>query len=596
MCPQSQCAPLRRGPGRSEGYGLRQLGGGFHVTDRSERRRARSALAAITFAVALVAAACGGSGDETGDGDATSDTAPPLGTDVTLPAGEPQTGGTLTYGLEAESDGYDPTSNRFAPAGTMVGLAIYDPLAAFDVDAQPQPYLAESMTPSADNRTWTITARPDITFHNGEPLDGEAMRIFFEDLRSDALVGIAFKNIDTVAVDPADPLAVVLTMKEPWATFPVFLTGQGGMVTAPAMSTDAESGRNPIGTGPFKLDNWVPDNTISLSKNADYWRTDDNGVQLPYLDAVEFKPIPDFTARDASLSAGDLSMIHITNSQSIKKFQEQAANGQVQIVLDRSEREEGFIMLNTAVPPLDDLRVRQALAHATNREQINTVVNDGLRELGDGVFSQDSPWRVDDNPFPEYDPVRAQELVAEYEAEVGPIQFELENGGTDDRVINLVKEQWAAVGIDVTVSNVEQSTFILNAALGDYQAHDWRQFGALDPDYDYIWWTSENAADPGGIALNFARNKNPEIDAALKEGRASTDLEVRKEAYAKVQRLINEDLPYIFYDRAQWAVVADNTVRGITNGSLPDGQESFAMGGPGGFGGITRLTQTWLQP
>jgi ABC-type transport system substrate-binding protein len=505
------------------------------------------------------------------------------------------------YGVEAESDGYNPWKNRFAAAGTEVGLAVYDPLAAFDANNDTQPYLAESMTPSADNLTWTITARPNITFHNGQPLNGEAMRIFFEQLRADVLVGIAFKPIASVAVDPTNPLAVVLTMKTPWATFPVFMTGQGGMVTAPAMADDPE-GRVPIGTGPFKYVDWTPDRSFKAERNPDYWRKDQNGVQLPYLNSVEFRPIPDRTVRGSSLEAGDLTMIHITDALQILTFQQQAESGSYQIVLDRGEREEGFIMLNVSKPPLDDIRVRQALAYASNRDLINQVVNEGEREIGDGVFTQGSPWRVDvpacESPgtpsgcYPDYDPTKAAELVSEYEAENGPIQFDLVNSGTDDRAINLFKEQWAAVGIDVNISLIEQSQFIANAALGSYQAHDWRQFGGLDPDYDYIWWTSENAGE--GIALNFARNKDPEIDAALQQGRSSTDPAVRKEAYATVQRKINEDLPYIWYDRAQWAVVAQNNVRGITNGPLPSGEAANPMGGPGGFGGITFLTQTWL--
>lgn len=561
----------------------------MHTTvTRAGRRRTWFEVVGLLLVVTVVAAACGGSSDSGGGNDARSVESP----DVTQPEeGDPTPGGSVIYGLEAESDGYDPTRNRFAPSGTQVGLAIYDPLAAFDEDNQPRPYLAESMTPSDDYLTWTFTARPDVTFHNGEPLDGEAMRIFFERLRADALVGIAFKNIASVAVDPTNPLAVVITMKEPWATFPVYMTGQGGMVTAPAMANDPESGAHPIGTGPFVLDSWVPDNSLKTRKNPNYWRTDESGNRLPYLDAVEFRPIPDNTARDASLEAGTVQMIHTTNSQSIKRFEEQAARGDVQIVFDRGEREEGFVMLNVTKPPLDDIRVRRALAHATSRELINTIVNDGEREVADGVFTQGSPWRVD-APYPDYDPEAAQQLVEEYEAEVGPIQFELVNGGPDTRVIELLKEQWAAVGIDVQTSSIEQSQFIANAALGNFQAHDWRQFGALDPDYDYIWWTSENAGE--GIALNFARNRDPRIDEALKRGRSSTDPEVRKQAYADVQRYINEDIPYIWYDRAQWAIVAQNDVRGITNGPLPDGTPANPMGGPGGFGGITFLTQTWL--
>jgi ABC-type transport system substrate-binding protein len=565
------------------------------VAWQTDRYRSRLLGTAALLVVVLLAAACGGSGDSQGTGGNgnTNGTAPPLDPDVTIAAtGEPQRGGTLIYGIEAESDGYNPTKNRFAPSGTMVGLAIYDPLAAFDENGQPQPYLAESLTPSADFKVWTITARPNITFHNGERLDGEAMRIFFEALRSDQLVGIAFKNIDTVAVDPSNPLAVRITMKEPWATFPVFMTGQGGMVTAPAMANDPNSGRHPVGTGPFVFQEWVTDKAVKATRNPNYWRKDANGEQLPYLDAVEFRPLPDAGTRTSALLSGDINMIHQTDPQQTKRLQDEAAQGRIQLVFDRGEREETFFMLNTSRPPLDDIRVRQALAYATNRDLFNQIIYEGRGEIADGVFSQSSRWRGDGAPYPEYDPAKAQQLVNEYESEKGPIRFSLVAAGTDDRAINLAKEQWAAVGIDVDVSLMEQGQFIANAALGNYQAHAWRQFGALDPDYDYIWWTSENAGE--GIALNFARNKDPRIDEALKRGRGTTDIAVRKQAYQDVQRYINEDLPYIWYVRAQWVVAATNDVRGITNGPLPNGTPAIPMGGPGGFGGITFLTQTWL--
>jgi ABC-type transport system substrate-binding protein len=562
--------------------------------NRVRQRRAPVVLVAIVALMAIIAAACGSSSSSNNSGGNTSGTAPALGANVTLaPNGPPQSGGDLIYGVEAETDGFNPTGNRFAPAGTEIGLAIYDPLAAFDSDRNTKPYLAESMTPSADKMTWTIKARSGVLFHNGEPLNGEAMRVFFEALRASPLVGIAFKPIQSVAVDPSDPLAVVLTMSQPWATFPVFLTGQGGMVTAPSMATDSNAATNPVGTGPFKFVSYEKDRAFKAERNPTYWQKDQSGNQLPYLNSVEFRPIPDNTARQSSLESGTVTMIHLTEARSIQRFQAQADQGKVQIVLDRNEREEGFIMLNTTVAPLDDIRVRKALAYATDRNLINRVVNEGQREIGDGIFTQGSPWRVD-APYPEYDPAQAQQLVSEYEAEKGPIQFSLVNSGTDDRVLNLLKEQWAAVGIDVTTSLELQDTFIANAAFGKFQAYEWRQFGGLDPDYDYIWWTGKNANPNGELALNFARNKDPEIDAALDKARASTDFETRKAQYAIVQRKINEDVPYIWFDRAQWAVVAQNSVRGITNGPLPDGSPANPMGGPGGFGGITFLTQTWM--
>jgi peptide/nickel transport system substrate-binding protein len=547
---------------------------------------------AVTIALTLAAAACGGSDDDDAGGGGEGAEGP---AQVTLAAeGEPRSGGTFVYGVEAESDGYNPTSNRFAISGTVIGLAIYDPLAAFDADLEPQPYLAESLTPNADFTRWTIKVRPDITFHDGTPLDGTAVKTFLDALREDPLVGIAVKNIAGVEVDPADPLAAVVTVASPWAAFPVLLTGQVGMVAAPSMAGNAEAGRAPVGTGPFVFEEWVPDNRLVATKNPDYWRTDANGTRLPYLDRVEFRPIPDQTARTASVQSGTVSMIHTTDPREIQRLERQAQDGNLQIVTDTGEKEESFAMLNTAVPPFDDLRARQALAYATDRATYNVVINDDLREIADGPFSEGSQWKVD-SVYPDYDPAEAQRLVEEYEAEKGPLEFTFTNSGTDSRGLELLKQQWETVGMSVTTELIEQSQFILNAAVGDYQAYQWRQFGGADPDYDYIWWHSENSAPPGeGIALNFARNEDPELDAALQEGRGSTDLDVRKQAYATVQERINTTLPYIWLDRAEWALIATNDVRGITNGPLPDGSPANPIGGPGGFGGVTFLTQTWL--
>jgi 4-phytase/acid phosphatase/peptide/nickel transport system substrate-binding protein len=551
-------------------------------------------VAALSIAVvlALTGAACGGSDDDGGDGGTSGSDVP---TDITLAAeGEPRTGGTFIYGVEAESDGYNPATNRFAISGTVIGLAIFDPLTAFDADLGTKPYLAESLTPNADFTQWTIKVRPSITFHDGTPLDGAAVKTFLDALRGDPLVGIAASNIASLDLDPADPLAVVVTMKAPWAAFPVLLTGQVGMVSAPSMAGNAEAGRAPVGTGPFVFREWVPDNRFVATKNPDYWRSDGNGTQLPYLDEVEFRPIPDQTARTASIESGTVSMIHTTDPRETQRLEQDAEAGELQIVLDKGEKEESFVMLNTAVAPFDDVRARQALAYATDRATHNAVVNDGLREVADGPFSEGSPWKVDTD-YPDYDPARAQELVEEYEAEKGPLEFTFANSGTDTRTLDLLKQQWETVGITANTELVEQSQFILNAAVGDYQAYLWRQFGGADPDFDYIWWHSENSAPPGeGIALNFARNEDPELDAALQQGRSSTDLAVREEAYATVQERMNATIPYIWLDRAEWALVATNAVRGITNGPLPDGSPANPIGGPGGFGGVTFLTQTWL--
>src|SRR5262245_7236116 len=128
-------------------------------------RRGRVVLLAMVCAIALVAAACG-SGSSSSGGGTTQDTG--ASSNITLATeGTPKPGGTLRMGLEGETNGFNPTADRWAISGTEVGLAIFDPLAAIDADFKVQPYLAEKFTPSSDYKTWTIQLRPNITFQDG---------------------------------------------------------------------------------------------------------------------------------------------------------------------------------------------------------------------------------------------------------------------------------------------------------------------------------------------------------------------------------------------------------------------------------------------
>ena len=127
-----------------------------------------------------------------------------------------------------------------------------------------------------------------------------------------------------------------------------------------------------------------------------------------------------------------------------------------------------------------------------------------------------------------------------------------------------------------------------NAVTGDYVAQMWRQFGAPDPDGDYLWFISDNAAPP--LALNMARNKDPQLDAALNTQRASKDLATRQAAWKTVQERQTADLPYLWLSHQPWVLAADNSVRGIEGGTLPDGAAAAGM-----IGGVIKLTEFWFD-
>jgi ABC-type transport system substrate-binding protein len=329
---------------------------------------------------------------------------------------------------------------------------------------------------------------------------------------------------------------------------------------------------------------------LLAKKNTEYWRDG-----LPYLDEVEFRPIADNRTRIDALASGQLDMLHASDSSTVGTLRERAEAGELQLVEDRGEGEEGFVMLNMSKPPLDDVRVRQAIAHATDQETYNQVVDDDIPTIAKGPFKADSPWAVETD-YPEFDLAEATRLIEEYEAEVGPVAFSLgttENPETREAV-QVLQGMWQQAGMDVSITTVDQANFIGEALAGNYDANLWRQFGAPDPDVDMVWWAWKTA-DGEDNFLNFARLFDERVDEALNRGRQSTDLEERRQAYADFQDLLSELVPYVWLNHSTWTVAADNDVRGITNGPLPDGSESLPIGGTGTFGGTHRLTQTWLD-
>jgi len=541
---------------------------------------------------ALTVAACGGEGDD--DDNGSSDTS--ANEQLIEPAGEVTPGGSLIFAVEAETDGWDPTINRWAVSGHQIGQAIFDQLATFNEDGEAVPYLAESFDHNDDYTEWTITLRDGITFHDGTDLTAAAVKENLERHMASPLTAPAVRPIESV--DQVDELTAQVNLSSSWAAFPVVLASQIGYVVAPSEFAAGEDGRrNPVGTGPFRFAEWVPDNHLTVEKNEDYWRQDSEGRQLPYLNEVEFQPITESQQRVSSLQAGDISMFHTTDPDSILAVRELADSDEAQIKEDGAVGEESFIMLNNQSPPLDNPDVRRALALATDRESYAQVIDKGIRPVAQSPFIDGSPWYSQEaaDAYPDFDQEAAKALVEEIEAENGPIKITLglTPSNTNREATQFLGELWKAAGIEVTFKETEQAQFISDALTGDYQANLWRQFGATDPDGEYVWWDIKNANPDAGLALNFARIEDQALTDAMDEGRAGSTFDERKAAYDEAQMRLNEVIPYVWLDHTLWAIAADTSVRNIGTTTLPDGGAGFGFGT--GFAGAIQLTEVWME-
>lgn len=530
----------------------------------------RLALLLLLAGLLVVGAACGGSDDEASDDEGEG----VVPTATTEPEGDPVPGGSLVYGIEAESDGWNPTIASWSLSGQLIGLSVYDPLAAYDIDGVAQPYLAESITPNDDYTEWTIALREGVRFHNGDPLTADAVVTMIEGHRASGLTSPAFAPVESVSA--ADERTVVVTMSTPWVVFPSALTGQTGVVPHPSM---IEEGINdaPIGTGPFEFDEWVPDSHWSGVRNDDYWREG-----LPYLEAIEFRPLNDPLRRVDARRSGDVDVIHTSGKADLDRLQDAIDTGDMRIWTDTGENEEGSLMLNSSAPPFDDVRMRQAVAYATDQETYNTVINQGLGQIATGPFTPTNPFAVETD-YPTYDLERAQELVEELKAEGKSVAFTLTNttNAFDREQSEFLEQMYEEAGFEVELEFLEFAQFIGLAVSGNYEALAWRQFSSPDPDGEYQWWHSEST-------LNFARVADEEIDAALEAGRRSPERADREQAYADLQNRMAEIVPFVWFNHVEWFIVADASVHDIPSGPLPDGQESLPF-----QAGAHRTAQIW---
>lgn len=569
---------------------------------RSRRSARRLVAAALLTTAGLVATACGGndpsettSAATTAAPDGGSDTTAAEGSDTTAApstapvftnaptttaeaAPEPQPGGTLTVGIEGESTGYAPNLDVWTNAGHNVGKAIFDTLAVYDASGKVVPYLAESITGNDDATVWTITLRPGITFHDGSALDAEAVRLNFQSILDSAQFKDQLSLLASMNV--VDELTIELTMSGPWGTFPNTLVGeigtQVGYIAAPAMLASPDGSRNPIGTGPFTFVEWVPDDHLTVQRNDDYW------AGAPYLDEVVFKPIADSTARKAAFDAGDIDVYYTGSSSEITEYFVQQDAGEVGVTIG-APSEPDVVMFNTTKAPLDDVRVRRALAMAVDIPRLYDYLEaTGVKQPLTGPYASSSFWFVD-SAYPAYDIAGATALIDEYEAEVGPVSFEFA-GGQDPFITSyqeLFQSMWAEIGAEASIVSRAQSENI-DAVLNDnFQVILWGGIGGGDPDADYAQFTS------GG--LNFSNFTDPAIDAAMDAGRALSDPEARKEQYAIVQTILGEQVPYIWTGTNQFGVITQAGVNGIAEFTLPDGSAGQPING-----GRFYLKDVWL--
>ncbi len=556
------------------------------------RRKSGRVLAGLLLSIGLIGAACGGDSkktDTTEKPDTTvgnTDSATTLPPPTTAAEEVPVPGGKLVFGVEAD------TSSPWKPAEMVCAISchqiirnIFDTLTLPNEDGSWSPYLAESVEPNADYTEWTITARAGVTFHDDTPFDGAAIADNLTRAKNGILTGNIFRPVETVTVDPSNSMAVIVTLNTSWPTFPFALMGQAGYQASPtwlaAADADPLLSPHPVGTGPFKYEDYRPNELFSMTKNENYWN-----APYPYLDAIEFRPIPDALNRRDALKSGTIDIMHTTNGETIDEMRTSTDYGMTEIT---NNGETSYTLLHVTQPdsPLNDVRVRCALAYATDEQALLDTFGPAGREPASGPFSPSQVGYLADTGFPlAQDMAKAQELIASYKADhPGPLTLSL--AATQDETnltIAQFQQQWfEEAGIDtVSIDQIDQGAYIVTALLGNFQVFQWRNHGGFDLDMQYHWWHSSSSTEIGTLALNFGRIRDTQLDSLLDENRASTD-PVRKKAIAEeVNRLFATQCYNLWGSYTLWGIVYKPAVHGPTGFDLPDGKGVVFGAGIGG--------------
>jgi peptide/nickel transport system substrate-binding protein len=500
--------------------------------------------------------------------------APSASPGASASASQPKHGGTLVLARSGEVTNLDPHK---VPAFTSARVfeLIYSYVMRLDENLGVQPDLAASMpTTSADGKTVTVKLRTGVKFHNGDPLTSADVKYTFErilDPKNAAVARSFFTDVDTISAP--DDSTVVFNLKNPNAALIAYMAHPNtGIVSKKIGEANADLSKKEtaIGSGPFKLAEWVPDNFMRFEANKDYYI-----AGQPYLDGVRINVVPDESSLAAALRTKAADMAIVTDAKVARTLR-----GDATIALDaKPSLSYNLLFMNTKRKPLDNVMVRQAIAYAIDRKAIIDAVAFGEGEVTGPIAPALANYALPTSQFPLYtrDVAKAKQLLQQ--ANVGPVSFTILTSTTEPSygkdVAQLVQAQLAEAGITVKIETTEFTQYVDRWLKADFDVATGLNGGGPDPDF-YVFRYFTNDGN-----LNFITSyQNTVSSDAIKQARATTDVAKRKALYTTAQQELVAGVPFIWLFVGRDYVATLPTTKGFTH--LPTGS-------------IIYLRQTWLD-
>ena len=500
----------------------------------------------------MLAGACGAAHDG-GPADQPPITAiDPYGGDPAT-EGQPRPGGTLRVGMDRDAVSFDPATQNANQAASVV----YDSLMRLTPEGRSEPYVARSMESPDNGLTWRMGLRPGVRFHDGTDLDANAVIVNVQ-RHVDRVASPAHQFAERIASMRAlDPLTVEFTLHEPMGEFPTvfalsYSAGTLGMVMSPAAIRQYgdDVGAHPVGVGPFRLSEWVRDSHLTFARNDDYWQEG-----LPYLDSIEFRPLPDTDTRFASIGNGDVDYVYGGYYQELSRA---LADPELKVYYGPGSGGER-LQFNHARAPFDDRRMREAIVRAIDLRALSASLYGGRMIVANSLFDAGSPYHTQaaSDAWPAYDLAEARRLVDSYRADGGNPDFTFKTTNTRTSFAEFVQAQMAAIGVQVDVQQYDLAQFSSSVMQGgDFQLTTY--LGAVDTPYPVV----ANMLHSDGSS-NYGKYSNPEVDRLLDEAAVTTDEATRTRAYQQVELLSGRDLALAWYSRNYSSNITRNDVKGV---------------------------------
>jgi len=463
----------------------------------------------------------------------------------------------MRIALETAPQRLDP---RYAVdvASQRVIQLVYNGLVRLDAQAQIVPDVAQSWE-MPDPTTYVFHLRQDVTWHNGERLTAADVHYTFTSLldeRTESPKRASFDKIQSIEV--IDEHTIRFVLSEPFAPFLTNMTQ--GLIPQPRAGEAARDlDAHPMGTGPFKFDRIEPDVAVHLLAYDAYFE----GRAI--LDGVVLRILPDAMVRLFELQKGNIDLIQnalppdlLTQLRSDKQF----------AVIQAPGTNFTYLGINCQDEILKHVEVRQALAHAIDRQAVIRHVLSGLGTLADGILPA-GHWAYEANvPHYAYDPERAAQLLDQAgfpdpDGDGPQPRFQLTYKTSENeegrRIAEVLQEQLRQVSIVVTIRSFEWGTFFGDIRAGNFQLYALTWVGVTEPDIFHYVLHSQSVPPAGA---NRGHYFNAQLDALLDAGRRSTSPETRRASYSQAQVLIATELPYVpLWHRTNVAVLR-STFRG----------------------------------